>query len=276
MSPWNLARAGRFSGLRLASRLARRETRRRPWRTLLAALLIAVPVAAMAVAAVWVRTDHRTPLEQWQANEGHADLYATPGALRGEAPPVGGTTLDELLPPGSHTVVYRSEFDRVLRTAAGERSSVEVTDLPMADPMASPIIQVTSGRAPQRAGEVFVTRQGAGDLDVGVGDTLRLERPEDLTWTVVGVGERSAWWDSTTVVLGPGTEFPWRDDSTGYSTGKVLVDLPEDVTGQHLRRCPGSRRASRSRPAWCRPASPDRRSGIREPRMMPARWRGAG
>jgi putative ABC transport system permease protein len=234
MSAASLARAGRFSGLRLASRLARRETRRRPWRTLLAALLIAVPVAGMAVAAVWVRTDHQTPLEQWQANEGHADLYATPGALRGEPAETGGPTLDELLPAGSRSVGYRSEFGRVLRTAAGARSSVEVTDLPMADRLAAPTIQVTSGRAPQHAGEVFVTRQVAGDLDVGVGDTLRLERPEGLTWTVVGVGERSAWWDSTTVVLGPGTTFPWRDDSTGYSTSRVLVDLPEDVTGQQL------------------------------------------
>lgn len=234
MSTRGAAGPGGFSALRLASRLARRETVRRPWRTLLAALLIAVPVAGMVVAAVWVRTDHQTPLEQWQASEGHADLFATPGALRGEARQVGGPTLDELLPPGSRSTSYRSEFSRLLRTRAGVRSSVEVTDLPMADRMASPIMQLTSGRAPEAPGEVFVTRQVARDLDVGVGDTLRLERPDDLTWTVVGVGEKSAWWDSSTVVLGPETTFPWRDDSTGYSARKVLVDLPDDVTGAQL------------------------------------------
>jgi len=234
MSTPSVAGPGRFSALRLASRLARRETVRRPWRTLLAALLIAVPVAGMVVAAVWVRTDHQTPVEQWQASEGHADLYATPGARRGEARPVGGPTLDDLLPPGSRATSYRSEFSRVLRTAAGERSSVEVTDLPMTDPIASPIMQLTSGRAPEGPGEVFITRRVAEDLGVGVGDTLRLERPDDLTWTVVGVGEKSAWWDSSTVVLGPETTFPWRDDSTGYSMHKVLVDLPDDVTAEQL------------------------------------------
>ena len=144
---------------------------------------------------------------------------------------VDGTTLDELLPPGSRSIGYRSEFSRVLRTPAGERSSVDVLDLPMADRLTSPIFQVTSGRAPERAGEVFITRQVASDLDVGVGDTIRLERPEDLTWTVVGIGERRAWWDSKTVVIGPGTAFPWRDISTGYSTRTVLVDLPAGVTG---------------------------------------------
>lgn len=228
------ASVGRFSALRLAARLARRETVRRPGRTLLAALLVAIPVAGMVVAAVWIRTDHQTPLEQWQAIEGHADLYATPGAVRGGSVAVDGPTLDELLPPGSRPISYRSEFGRVLRTTQGERSSVEVTDLPMADPLAAPIIQVTSGRAPERAGEVFLTRQAARDLGVGVGDTVRLERPEDLTWTVVGVGEKSAWWDSSTVVLGSGTAFPWRDASTGYSTRKVLVDLPDTVTGAQL------------------------------------------
>lgn len=93
---------------------------------------------------------------------------------------------------------------------------------------------LTSGRAPERPGEVFITRQVAEDLGIGVGDTLRLERPDDLTWTVVGVGEKSAWWGASTVVLGPETNFPWRDESTGYSIRKVLVDLPDDVTGAQL------------------------------------------
>ncbi len=234
MSAPRAARRGRFSALRLASRLARRETVRRPWRTLLAALLIAVPVAAMVVAAVWVRTDHQTPLEQWRASEGRADLYATPGALQGAAPQVGGPTLEELLPPGSRSIGYRSEFSRLLRTTDGERSSAEVTDLPMADPLAVPIVQVTAGRPPERAGEVFITRQVAGDLDVGVGDTVTLERPEGLAWTVVGVGEKTAWWGASTVVLGPGTAFPWRDDAAGPSITKVLVDLPDGLSGAQL------------------------------------------
>ncbi|HEX4979081.1 MAG TPA: FtsX-like permease family protein [Acidimicrobiales bacterium] len=222
--------ATRFSSLRLASRLARRETVRRPWRSLLVALLVAIPVAGMTVAAVWVRTDHQSPLEQWRASAGHADLYATPGALGGAPRQVGAPTLDELLPSGSRSVAYRSEFNRLLRTTAGDRSSVEVSELPMADPLTAPIIQVTSGRPPTRSGEVFVTRQVARDLDLELGDTVTLERPTDVTWTVVGVGEKAAWWGASTVVLGPRTTFPWRDDGTGFVTRTVLVDLPDDVT----------------------------------------------
>lgn len=230
MSDRGAAPGGRLAALRLALRLSRRETLRRPGRTLLAALLIALPVAGMVVAAVWVRTSEQTPLEQWRATQGLADVYATPGAGRGAPVDSGGPTLEELLPPGSRMITYRSEYNRLLRTSAGDRSSAEVTDLPAADPLAAPIIQVTSGRLPERSNQVFLTRKVAQELHAGVGDVVRLERPAGVTWTVVGVGERSAWWDSATVVLGPGTEFPWRDDFSGNGSQSVLVDLPAGVT----------------------------------------------
>ncbi len=232
-APGKLA-GGRWSSLRLAARLARRETSRRPWRTLLVSLLVAVPVAGMAVAAVWVRTDHQTGAESWRAQYGTADLYATPGAARGGAVEPGGPSLEELLPAGTRSVTYRSQYNRALRTTGGTRVSAEITDLPLADPLAAPIMQVTSGRAPEHSGEVFVTRAVARDLGVGPGDTVDLERPAPATWTVVGVGERRAWWDSETVVLAPGTAFPWRDDPFGSSNPTVLADLPDDVTAAQL------------------------------------------
>lgn len=225
---------GRWSALRLAARLARRETRRRPWRSLLVSLLVAVPVAGMAIAAVWVRTDHQTGAESWQAQYGAADLYATPGASQGAAVEPGGPSLDELFPAGTRTVTYRSEWGRVLRTAGGTRASAEITDLPLADPLAAPIMQVTSGRAPEQPGEVFLTRAVARRLGVGPGDTVELERPAPATWTVVGVGERRAWWDAETVVLAPGTSFPWRDHAFGVGNRTVLADLPGDVTAAQL------------------------------------------
>lgn len=181
--------AKRIAALRLALRLARRETLRRPWRTILAALLIAVPVAGMVLGAVWVRTEHQTPLERWQASRGHADLYVAPDISRGApldaggVPPAGGAsfgagvplaaggeTLEDLLPPGSRSVTYREEWSRLLRTTAGARSTVEVTDLPMADPLVAPMIHVIAGRAPTHADEVFLTRKVARALGVAVGE----------------------------------------------------------------------------------------------------------
>ena len=232
---------GGVASLRLATRLARRETVRRPGRTLLVALLVAVPVAGMVVASVWVRTDHQTAEQVWESQWGNADLYATPslyGTLiggGGTGTEAGGPTLDELLPAGTRTVEFRTEYGRVLRTTGGLRSSAEVTDLPLADPMVAPIMQVTSGRAPAAPGEVFLTRAVAEELGVGVGGAVRLERPEPAEWTVVGVGERRAWWGSETVVLGAGTPFPWRGETPGGGNlPTVVADLPDDLTVEQL------------------------------------------
>src|SRR3546814_19615747 len=55
-------------------RLARREVRRRPGRTALVALLVALPVAAMVLAAVLIRTDFVGPDGQWVRYTGQPDL----------------------------------------------------------------------------------------------------------------------------------------------------------------------------------------------------------
>lgn len=234
-TPASVRRRGRpGTSLRLAVRLARRETVRRPGRTLLVALLVAMPVAGMTIAAVAVRTDHQTPRERWAADWGDADLFATPeGGGEGDET-TGGPTLDALLPAGSRTVAYRSEYRRVLRTTTGERSSAEITGLPMAEPLVAAVMQVTSGRAPAAAGEIFLTRAVASQLDLRVGETVAIERPEPAEWTVVGVGERRSAYGAETVVLGPGTPFPWRDDGLEPSQRTVLIDLPAAVTADQL------------------------------------------
>jgi putative ABC transport system permease protein len=72
----------------LAARLARREVVRRPWRTLLVALLIALPVAGMTAAVVLFRTDSLTPQQEWRLHYGNTDALipalesATPGPTR--------------------------------------------------------------------------------------------------------------------------------------------------------------------------------------------------
>lgn len=223
------ARPRGVASLRLAARLARRETVRRPARTLLVALLVALPVAGMAVSAVLVRTDHRTPAERFEAEWGTADVYATPMATEEGRP-----TFDELLPAGTRSISYRGEYRRVLRTTAGVRTAAEITELPMADPLVAPVMQITSGRVATAPGEVFLTTAVAADLGVDVGDTVRLERPETTEWRVVGLGERRAARGAETVVLGPGTRFPWRDDALGASVVTVAADLPADVTENQL------------------------------------------
>ena len=72
---------GGLVGFRLALRLARREILRRPGRTLLVALLVALPVASMTVAVVMVRTQHETPVQLWQQQNGNADAAVYTNAV---------------------------------------------------------------------------------------------------------------------------------------------------------------------------------------------------
>ena len=62
------------AGWRLAARLARRETRRRPGRTVLAGLLIAVPVMAMTIGSVLARTENNGWADQFARRYGSADI----------------------------------------------------------------------------------------------------------------------------------------------------------------------------------------------------------
>ena len=59
--------------VRLPLRLARREVRRRPGRTALVALLVALPVAGMAMAVTLIRTDADSPRQLWERQYGQAD-----------------------------------------------------------------------------------------------------------------------------------------------------------------------------------------------------------
>ena len=69
----------RTSSWRFAMRLARREVRRRPGRTLLVMLLVAIPVCGMTVVTVLVRTNNDSATEAWARRFGNADLVGSTG-----------------------------------------------------------------------------------------------------------------------------------------------------------------------------------------------------
>ncbi len=98
------ARRSRSAPWRMASRLARREVRRRPGRTLLVVVLVALPVMAMTAGVVIARTTQPTADEQFTATAGSVadlSLARNPGDLPDER-------LAELLPEGSRWTRYRS------------------------------------------------------------------------------------------------------------------------------------------------------------------------
>ena len=227
------------TAVRLAARLARREVRRRPWRTALVALLIAFPVAGMTMAAGFVRTDRQSPTDMWGASWGRTTDVAISTLSKGAwEQPAAAPDVDAALaslPAGSRVTSWRSAHV-VLRTVDRQRATAEVLDLPMAGDVGRDVFQVQKGREPREPGEVFLTRALADELGVAVGDVVDLDRPSPLTWRVVGIGERRAWWGSHTAVPAPGTPFPWdRERELGTSLN-YAVDVPDDVGAAQLRR----------------------------------------
>ncbi|MEO6317312.1 MAG: FtsX-like permease family protein [Acidimicrobiales bacterium] len=208
--------------LRLPLRLARREVRRRPGRTILVALLVALPVAGMAMAVTLIRTDAVTPAEEWERTHGQADAVG-----------YGGDVALVSLPPGSRTIAIRSAYARA-KAADGTRAGVEMSDLPLNDPLVAGIHDLVAGRAATRPGEVVLSAQLADQLGLHVGDELVLDRPA-LTATLVGEVEPIGCLSCGTLLVAPG-QLP--DGVPGATTDAesafVLIDLPDPQSVQEL------------------------------------------
>lgn len=217
--------------VRVAARLARREVRRRPWRTLLVALLVAFPVAGMTMAAGFVRTDRYDAAKMWETTWGSSTDVAV-SVTSGDTPE-GEDAVDveavlASLPAGSRTATWSSAFV-IMRTPEKRRASAELLDVSLSGPVGADLVQVMRGRIPTAAGEVFLTRDVAKELGVELGDVLDLERPHPLSWRVVGVGERRAYWGSYAAVVGPGTAYPWDQATRFGGMRNYAIDLPADV-----------------------------------------------
>lgn len=204
--------------LRLSLRLARREVLRRPGRTALVALLVAIPVAGMTIAITLVRSEAETPAEDWEQQWGQADAVAQeePQALQ--------------LPEGSRVVTFQGTYGR-LKEVSGRRTDGQITNLPLGDPITEGIYEVVDGRPAAAAGEVVLTTALADRFDVHTGDRLRLERPA-LDLEVVGEAESSSCLRCVVLLLHG--DLDGIDAVAGPYGGIVptaaLIDLPAELT----------------------------------------------
>jgi len=141
-------------------------------RTLLVALLVAVPVMAMVMASAFVRTDP----PHLEARFGRADIVVSRYvADRREA---------DLTPPIDATaVVPRARAARVLRgtqylqTKSGTRLNTQVMAGDVDAAPARGVIHVLKGRLPRTGGEVALSPSAARRLRAGIGDVVDLRRP---------------------------------------------------------------------------------------------------
>jgi putative ABC transport system permease protein len=215
---------------RFAMRLARREVRRRPGRTLLVMLLIAVPVCGMTVVTMLVRANTDSRSEAFARQFGGADL------VHEQLDPNAGTssTATPAFPPGTRLVRGRaSDSDLGLALPDGTARLAMVTDIDLNDPIAHGIVLLRSGRFPSRAGEMLLSPALARDFHARVGDTLHLSSPN---WTekVVGIGVRAVNWNDGFVAV-RGNELTTLDAlNPGLAGTFTLVDLPGHPTSDQL------------------------------------------
>lgn len=242
-----------FAGLRLAVRLARREMRRRPWRTALVVLMVLVPTASMTVAATFVRTSEWGPGDRMAAEAGQADATASvlaagdpaappasppPGPPvpadgmgdaaavppppapavpgdEGEVTPAAVAALRGGLPAGSAVLIERRAPDRW--RDGDRRVYLTLSDLDLRHPLVEGRFGAVRGRAPEAEGEAVVSEDVAAGVGLSIGDAFRPERL-GRALTVVGTVRPRAWPEDLVITPGP-LPGPRRGTT-------VWVDLP--------------------------------------------------
>lgn len=217
-----------MTAFRPLARLALRDARHHPWRSLLVVVLIALPVAAFTFGTVGTRTVPDTAVELNAEFMGSADalVQLTAG---------GEDRIAARLRDRGFEVqewVQGSGILRVERPEGVERASVGLSGVDLLDPLTDGIWELRSGRLPRTEGEVALTRAAARRLGVGAGDTVLLEAPARRL-AVTGILAPPQL--DTREVVGPGladgiprTERPPAKLLVGAGTGD-LATLEETV-----------------------------------------------
>jgi putative ABC transport system permease protein len=194
--------------------------RRRPVRTALAIVLIAVPVAAMVCADVAYRSSRLAP--DRALTFGAADAVAVVSSdLNAQR-----TAIEVQFPKGS-TWTWSPYLYAPLRSAAAPDSLVDANVVlrDMADPLTAGMVRGLHGRLPAHSDEAVLSPELARAFGVGVGDSLTLVRPAQ-TFAVVGIGEMRAPWNASAVLLAPG--FDLTAIQPEAITYEVLLGGPGD------------------------------------------------
>jgi putative ABC transport system permease protein len=198
---------------RLALRIARRDARRHPGRTLLVVLMVGLPVLVITGGDTLFRSEDVDAAEELSVRLGGADV-AISGESREEiaADPATGVvhakaaaadpawTRDEvtgLLPAGSRVVESRTSWLYV--GTDGGYARVDAYAEETSDPMIAGRYEVLEGRLPERAGEVAVGPRVA-ERAAGLGEAVALTR-DDVPAEVVGIVRRP--YESADVVVLP-------------------------------------------------------------------------
>ena len=205
---------------RLPLRLARRESRRRPGRTVLVALLIAIPVMAMTIGSIVARSNVDNTAWDFRREYGAVDI-AVQSPQRDAA---GEARVDAALPADATATHLRLGFYLPVTKQGDTRLvSAQLVGLPQPPPPSLTAWGVERGDVPA-AGEVWVSRHLLDRYQLDVGDTLELQNPTG-SWTVSGTGEPPSDHDRDVLVFGRLPVEQFRRQALHPLT---LIDLPGD------------------------------------------------
>jgi putative ABC transport system permease protein len=216
-----MSATGAVAPWRFAARLARREVMRRPWRTVLVVLLVALPVAGMTVASVLARAQHNLTWLEHEYGEG-TDLAISRPATQ-------SLDVDELIPAGSTSRQIRMAW---VGLELGDGTIVDGTQLTDSfDLGAGSALRTEQGRRPGD-GEVWLSAMLADEIGADVGDTLDLAHPAGA-WLVAGVGESEDESDRRLMVMPDLPLSQFRDWVFPMTT---LIDLPDHLSRVDVER----------------------------------------
>lgn len=159
---------------RMSLRLARRDARRRLWRTVLVMVLVALPVAGLVIGTSVLRTDWVSgeTSAEWQLGQADAQIGVSASP---DAPMPSLEELAATLPQGSRLVPVSRDQD-VVRDRHGEGYFVPIEDTPLADPITEGRRVLRAGRAPSGPVEIAVSPEVLRVTGRHVGDSIRLTR----------------------------------------------------------------------------------------------------
>ena len=206
---------------RFASRLARREVRRRPGRSLLVVLLIAVPVFGMTIGSVLLRTHdaNADPVARWW--RAGTDIVV-------EEPLDAVVDLGEGMPRDAEvSTIIRADWAPIVDADGTVVQGVAIEDPGSGTPSRS--VTVTSGGLPQ-PGEVWLSQSLADRLGVDVGDRVTLDHPAG-TWSVAGTGRVDSDFGKLAVIM---PDLPVEQFAGGALDRVTLFDLPADASAADI------------------------------------------
>ncbi|MFI6780861.1 FtsX-like permease family protein [Micromonospora sp. NPDC050276] len=242
---------------RAALRIARRESRRSPRRTVLVLAMIALPVAVLAFLAASYDMAELTPSErvdrrlgvadaelQWISNSPvEQDEWGEGWYTRDGEPSAKATApqMTALLGPGSRVTEVRPNVPLTLR-GPDRDENVNGRVLDLTDPLARGLVRFRAGRAPQQPGEVAVSPVALRRLGLRLGHAVAAA-DGSRAYTVVGVvefpddlGPVVALHPGAAPPTGPGPDSVWLADLPGTVDAALVSRLNDRgvvVTARH-------------------------------------------